>query len=46
MVSRMGRTIDSKRLLEAARMPTATPKATAINTETATTLRVSIAESQ
>ena len=46
MVSRTGRTIASKRLLKAASMPIGAPRPTAKITETPTTLRVSMAESQ
>ena len=45
-VSRTGRTIASKRLLNAASMPIGTPRPTATITETPTTLNVTIAESQ
>ena len=46
MVSRIGRTTASKRLLKATNMPIGTPIPTAIITETTRTLIVSIAESQ
>ena len=46
MVSRIGRTTASKRLLKAANMPIGTPTPTARTTETPSKLKVTIAESQ